>query len=205
MATLGTLRDELRNRKLVESATDFYSESELLDMVIEASREIAAAFRFPKKVATTTESAGTVAISLPAGGFDVVSVGLDGVSIPRVSYPYVKFMQGLVTETWPRGWNWDADRGGDIQVGPPAAAGDFDVLYMSDPYASTPVGGTQVWDGLYPGFHELVALRAAVKAFEQGFEFENSQYYFQRYAAMLQEFAQFLGSDVPRQLQAGGA
>lgn len=193
MATFSTLRDELRGRKIVEVSEDFYGDAMLLTMLVDASREIAGAMRFPRKTISNIVTAGTVSFSAPSGVRDVVSVSYGGVSLQPVSFQYVTFLQQLVSESWPRGWNWDAGRGGDIQVGPPAAAGTFTTLYIGDPYASTPTASTSVWDGLYEDFHELVLLRASVKAMEMGFEFSDAEWYAARYQSRLAEFGQFLG------------
>lgn len=203
--TLGEVRDELRERKLVEASTDFYSDHAVLDMVIDASREVAGAFRFPKVAGTVSVGAGSVSFAVPSGTRDVESVSFEGVSCPRVSLPYVVFLQKLLTESWPRGWNFDPSRGGTVvEVGPPTPVGEFRFLYVGPVYSGNPVAGTQVWDGLYPEFHDLVTLRAAVKSFEMGFEYENAQYYVQRYQMGMQEFSAFLGAAMPKHLMVEG-
>lgn len=204
MATLGTLRDELRNRKLVEASTDFYGDAALLEMIVAASREISGAFRFPRKTHSEALTAGTVSFSPQSGVRDIMSLTFAGVSLPKISYEYVLFMQALVSESWPRGWNWDPNRTGDVQLGPPTPAGTVVTHYIGDPYSGTPVAGTDVWGGMHKDFHELVLLRSAVKAFEMGMEYENSGYYYGRYNHVLAEFAQYMNQGIPMVLQAGG-
>lgn len=198
MATLGELREDLRATKLVEAPTDFYGDVTLLRWLEDASREIAAAFRFPRLDESQSVPAGTTEVGLSVTPLDVMSVSFDGIGLARRNFAYVRFYQQLLSERWPRAWYFEAFAGGPIQVGPANAnAGEYAVHFVGPAYASTVTGNTEVWDGLFENFHELVLLRAAVKAFEKGFEFDESMHYLARYQQQLQEFAQFMGISAP--------
>lgn len=202
--TLGEARDQLRDRKLVESSTDFYGNGTLLLMVTEASREVAAAFRFPKRTLSATINPGNVSITAPAGILDVEGVSYNGIGVSRRSFKHIKFFQSLPADHFFRGYHFDPGTKQvttpKILLGPPAAvSGVLDVEYVDDPYpVASPTAGTKIWDGLYPQFHELVVLRATVKSFEMGYEMEQAQYYLGRYAQILGEFTAFHGmTNVP--------
>lgn len=207
MATFDELRTKLRARVLNATSANYYDNTDLLGMLEDASREIAAAFRFPKAISSAIPLvAGDVDVSpLPSTLVDVESVNVGGLTLPKRAYPYVKMMQQIPQAKWPRGYFFDTHFGtaATLMIGPPSA-GSVNALveYVADPYAgATVTSATEVWSGAHENFHELVLLRGAVKSFELTFEMEDAQYYLGRYAQVLQEFAGFLGLPVPEQLK----
>jgi hypothetical protein len=66
---------------------------------------------------------------------------------------------------------------------------DYVVEY--DPSGETE--SSEPWGGLFRRYHELVAYRAAVKAFESSLEEDRAAYMQQRANQLLQSFALFLG------------
>ncbi len=201
MATLGALRTELRERKLVEASTDYYTDLTLLGIIEDSSREIAAAFRFPKITATISAgSAGSITLTKPSRLIDVESLAMGGLTVKRTTYPHVKFLQQLVASDWTRGYHFDPSAGGGFIAIGPATVGtpSYDLEYVADAYAAEPVTtSTDAWDGLFEEFHELIVLRGAMHAYEMGFEMDKAQYWFARYSQVLQEFAQFMGLERP--------
>lgn len=201
MATFGDLRTELRDFKLVEAATDYFEPDDLLTLLENAANEIASAFRFPKDAGTVTVSTSATSFTPPSGTRGIETVSFGGMKVARASHPLVLFLQEFAEEVWPRAWFWDASQEGDVEFGPPVSSGgDFSVRYVKQPHASAVTSSTTVWDGLFPGFHEVVLLRATVKAFEMSYEIENAQWNLQRYQMLLQEMATHAGMSVPTEL-----
>lgn len=211
MATFDVLRSKLRARVLNASSSNYYEDADLLGILDDASRELAAAFRFPRAVTSAIPlPVGAVAVpSLPTTLVDVETVNVGGLAVPKRSYAYVKMMQQLPQAKWPRGYFFDTHygAGATLMVGAPSLGGISAVVeYVDDPYGgATVVAGTEVWNGAHENFHELVLLRGAVKAFEMTFEMEDSSYYLQRYGMVLQEFANFLKMPVPARLQSAAS
>jgi len=199
MATLGDIRTKLRARVLNATSANYYDDTDLLGIVEDASREIAAGFRFPRVISSAIALvAGDIDVSpLPSTLVDVESVNVGGLTLPKRAYPYVKMLQQIPQAKWPRGYFFDTHFGtaATLMIGPPSAGAVNAVIeYVADPYdGATVTSVTTVWNGAHSNFHELVLLRSAVKSFELTFEMEDAQYYLGRYSEVLQEFASFLG------------
>jgi len=202
MATLGELADELRGQIVMDGSTDYHPDSQLLDMVTAASRELAAEFQFPRVELENTLSSGANRILTFGQPVEVLDVSVDGVSIRRAPLAAVRFQQARPAQRWPQVYFYDhAFRANEIPFGPALKqSSDALVRMIGDPYPSaTPTTDTDVWEGLYPGWHHLVLYRAAISAMQTEWGFEQAQYYTQQYAIRLQAFARFLG--VPMQAQ----
>ncbi len=202
MATIATVASDLRNRILAESDTAFYSTSTLEDMVLDASREVAGALRFPTNTVTGTLTAGSTTLTF-SWATDIESLSVNGVSVERVSRGLVESLKTLPSSAFVRGFYADARGLGsntstpdlDVVLAPSLTSnGSYVALVVEDPYKLTAVPNTtEIWKGLFPQFHDLAALRAAVKAFQQGFEFDNAQFYLGRYKDMLNDLASYVG------------
>lgn len=207
MASLGDIRDKLRHQVLNVSTASYYDSADLLEMVTDASREIAAAFRFPVRPVSGSLPAGTIAMDLPSGGLDVVRVSVGGLAVTPRSWSYVKFLQALPPAPFPRGYYFDMLQYGsgirNVQVGPPVlATSSYEALYVRDVYEDAVVvsTNTEVWMGEHESFHDLALLRGAVKAFDMKFELSDSAYYLSKYQQRTEEFAQYLGMAIPEAL-----
>lgn len=204
MATLGELRDDLRDRKLVEASEDYFTPEFLLEMLVEASKELAASFRFPKRTEDfSSQASGTKTLTVSETPLDVYRVLFNGVSAHRAGRQTLKFYQALSNEPHPRVWFFDPMEGGsDVLVGPGNKnVGDFSVEYLGPVYQSTPSASTQAWNGQFEPFHELISIRATMKAFEMSYEYEKVSHYAQRQNMLMTEFARHLGMQVPQEGQ----
>jgi hypothetical protein len=96
---------------------------------------------------------------------------------------------------FPRYYNTDPKRANaEVFIAPPAYKnGTITLEYIALDDSLSDTLGDQPWNGLFPGFHELVAYRAAIRAFEASLEDDRAQYMLQRSQGMLQAFALFLG------------
>ena len=191
--TFGEARDILRSDILAESATDYFSDAELLDFCYRAAREIGGALEFPRVSFSTSVAANANTVTIPSGVAVVneVTVG-PWVLAPA---PRSKIQQyRLNTMTIPRFYSFDRRLGGrTVQFAPAAPASTTAVIEYVDPYdTSAFTTATEIWNGEYPQFHELVTLRAAEKAFRASLEMDKAQAYAQLYQAQYQEFVAFL-------------
>lgn len=206
MATFGELRTRLRDTKLVEAPTDFYQESTLLEMLVNASREIAATFKFPRESYTDTTTAITDSTATMVKPIvEVLSVAVNGIPLRRVDWPTITFMLELPNTAFPRAWYHDPNAEGIavdtiVYFAPRASAlVDVRVHYVTEPYVDAngdrvePGSATDVWDGMHNEYHDLVLYRAVVDAIEMGAQFDDAAYYTQQYQAMIGEFAAHLG------------
>jgi hypothetical protein len=67
------------------------------------------------------------------------------------------------------------------------------VEYIVNYDSSSELESDEPWTGLFRRYHEVVAYRAAVKAFESSLEEERAAYMTQRAQQLMQSFALFLG------------
>jgi hypothetical protein len=110
-----------------------------------------------------------------------------------VPYQQIATYVDLTSVGQPRYYNWDPKRGGLVYFAPKAPrAGTIRFEYVTEYDASSALVTDQVWDGLFPAFHDLVVFRAGHKAFDASLEVERAQYWLQREQARSQEFAAFL-------------
>lgn len=193
MATFSELRTDLRDEILVEDDTGFYSDSGLLDYLVDASIELAAAGAFPTAVSTSTLSSGSGSLSAPSDILRVDAINAGGFDVSPASVSEVRLYQKIDGE--PRYYYWDEKRGGSVLFGPQAGSStSVTIEYVKDLTDTSYSASDTPWDGQMPQFHDVIKYYAAVKAFEQGFEYEKSQYWQQRFQSRLQAFSAFLGN-----------
>lgn len=194
--TFGEARDILRNDMLAEASTDYYDDADLLAFLGRAARELALTFGFPTAVDSVTVNTNDSTFQLPA---DAANVDLNEVSFGGfnlVLAPYRTILQYVdeVSTGFPRYYNFDPKRA-DLTVhfapkAPGAATVRFE--YVVDYDTSAVTASDDVWNGLFPAYHELVVMRAAVKAFDASLENERAQYWLQREQQKMQEFSTYL-------------
>lgn len=151
-----------------------------------ASVEIAAALGFPKAIHSgIVASANTfyeppVVLSLVGiegtllfGEFDLQSMPLRQVLAERA----------LRGSPIPKYFNYDAKRGSRIELSgsfPADTPIQFEFIQGLDPLALSP--GTEVWNGIAPDFHWVVAVRAAARLWSSTAElFGTANYYLKEY------------------------
>jgi hypothetical protein len=200
MATFATLRDRLRFQKIVEAATDYYTDEILLSMLVEASREIAGALMIPMLEYQGSLVAGATVIEVPNSPRKVEHVSINKSRVGRTSRSRVEFYQGLAVNNFPRGWTYDNRvNGSTVEFGPPLESdGECWVKYVGDYFAGgDPAATDSPWDGDFPEFEEAIVLLAASKAAEMGQEYDDAQHHLGRAQQVLALFAQDLGRPEP--------
>lgn len=193
--TFGDLLTDLRTRKLNESGTSYFSDSsDLLPMLAQAERAIAAAFGFPRSSASGNTMASVATITAPADLLAITPKGLslNGLVLRHLAFPELEFYKQQGTGV-PRYYSYDPAIGGNINLAPvPSGAFPYRLDYVVK-LAETRVSGATPWNGLFPQFHELISLYAAAQAYEKGAAgYEMAGYWVQRASLRMQDFAAFL-------------
>lgn len=222
MALVSDIVHRLRHQVLVDAGHDFHGDRVLTDMVLEAAREIAGMFNFPRSTLDIVRPAGSTYQVIEAGsGHSIaamLSVSAGGFLVPRGSEQDVQRYLQLPPSPFPRAWYMDNQSNGEFSTPPkvqvmwgPALSGDvlMKFVYSSDAYPSvtalassqTVPADAEVWGGLHREWHHVVLQRAAMKAFLKEQAVEQAKAYSELYQQSLQEFAGFLGVALP----AGGA
>lgn len=195
--TYAELRTILRRDLLAEASTDYWSDDDLLGFLKRAAMEVAHELSFPITTTTVAVNAGDVTFNIPSDAADaqVNDVSYGGFRLVLAPRAVVTEYQALDTLNFPRYYNVDPKQDpAVVRFAPPAPdAGSMMVDYVLE-YDNTEDGANdEPWDGLFRRYHELVAYRAAVKAFESSLEEERAAYMQQRSNQLFQSFALFLG------------
>lgn len=206
--TFAEARTILRNDVLAEASTDYYSDAVLLDYLARAAQELAAAFGFPTGVATVAVSANDASFTLPvdAANLDLNEIAYDGFALALVPYRTILQYRDQPSLGQPRYYNFDPKRGDFTVYLAPRAPRDADVHFeYIRQYGLAVDPADEVWDGLFPEYHELVVYRAGVKAFDASLENERAGYWLQKEQAKMQEFAAALNKTPLERLMGEGA
>jgi hypothetical protein len=195
------LRNLLRNDLLAESSTSYWSDDDLLNYLRRSAFEIAREYAFPTVVAFVSVPSGATSFTLPQGAsiIQLNEVSFSGFKLTAAPLSVISEYQAVSALQFPRYYNMDPKRLSlDVYIAPPThKAGVITLEYVAVDDSLNAVLGDEPWDGLFKGFHELVAYRAAVRAFEASLEDDRAQYMIQRSQGLMQAFALFLGkSDV---------
>ena len=194
--TFGEARTILRNDVLAEASQNYYPDADLLAFLVRAASELAAAFGFPTAIGTTAVIAGDTSFTLPAGALnvDLHEVSYDGFALELAPYRTIALYVSQPSVGQPRFYNFDSKRGNLTVYIAPAAPRNGNVVYeyVQTYDVSAVVAADDVWDGLFPAYHELVIFRAGVKAFDASLEVERAGYWLQREQQRSQEFSAFL-------------
>lgn len=200
----------LRRDLLAEVADDYWTDADLFQFLRRAATEVATELGFPTRVDDIAVAQGDTSFTLPADTaterFNEVSFGGFRLTYATDSMVSELAAQGAVGA--PRHYHVDPRRSGSMTVrfGPPApAAGTMrvDVVLAYD--GRNDEREDEPWLGTFPRFHELVAYRAAAKAFESSLENDRAQYMLQRSQGMFMSLAAMLGKTDVAQLMLGQA
>lgn len=210
MPTFGTLRTALRNEILQEASTAFFSDTQLLTFLSDASVELAAAASIPRVTYTTPAQlpVGAITVALPAGVSSVDRVVLTdyGLELSAAPYSAIRFFQALTGI--PRHFYVDLSASTpQLLIAPALAlASSASFSYVHDLSVEVYAQTDTPWDSTMGEWHDLIKIYAGVKAFEMSMEYgaqagEKPQYWVGRLRERLLEFGSFLGStDVERAL-----
>jgi len=191
--TFGEARTILRNDVLAEASTDYYSDADLLGYLQRSAKEIAMNFGFPTALGSVNVNADDFTFNLPsdAANIDLNEVSFDGFALTLAPRRRILGAVQQASLGLPRYYNWEPKRGGQVAFAPKAprdAVVSFEYVKEYTPGDEN----AEVWDGLFPAYHEVVVYRAAVKAFEASLEVDRSQYWLTREQNVSQEFSLFL-------------
>ena len=205
--TFGELRTILRNDMLAESSTDYFSDSELLDFLTRSAKEIAGALELFRGVDSITVASGATSAIVSADYVTMNQVLIGGYRLEAGDAGDVIEARSLAATSWPRYYMEDrrSDSNTTLLFGPAAPETATLTYQFVDNYdVSAATTATAVWSGQWDEFHELVALRAAVKAYRASLEHDLAQAYEQAYQMQLAEFASVLGGKdlATRQMEA---
>lgn len=201
----------LRERIVGETQPDFFGTVSLTNRLIEASIEIAAAFKFPQGIASILVPAGAKTLSPPT---DFLSTEIGQFMIGNyrakpTDWATVAFKQNTLPAGPVESYNWDHRRPGTIHFAPQSiveATANFEYtkrLYVSGGNYVAPTGPSEIWGTVltagnwttpvYPQYHHLVLFLAGVYAFDMSQEYDKSDYYRKAYREKIMDFGAFLG------------
>lgn len=206
MATFGELRTRLRNDILVEADTGFYSDADLLNLLVESSIEIAGMGGFPTEETSISVASGSTVAVLPS---DLSNVELREVTFNNFQLEFadtrkIRLYQGIGGAT--RYYHYSPRAEGSLDLAPAAHVSGSVVLdYVQDLSGVSYTSGDEPWGGVLPEWHDTILYMAGVKAFEKGFEYDKAQYWLQRLQLRLQPLAIYLGNENVLNVQVGGA
>jgi hypothetical protein len=181
--TFGNAELILREAFVGEKQTDFFSTTSLIARLIEASIEIAAAFKFPQDIASIAVPAGASEFNVPN---DMLSAEIGQLMLGTYrgrpsDWVTVQAKRQQLSAGSLDVYNWDSRRPGVIRFAPIAnvnVTANFEYtkrLYVNAgtyvaPGANSEIWGTILQTGnwvtpLYPQFHYVVIHRAAIRAF----------------------------------------
>lgn len=207
--TFGEARTILRNDILAEESTDYYSDADLLSFLARSAKELAMVFGFPTGVDSVSVTAGDGSFTLPsdAANVDLNEVSYDGFALALVPYRTILQYVDQSSVGQPRYYNFDPKRADlTVYIAPKVPRdGDVHFEYVQTYDVSSVDPADDVWDGLFPEYHELVIYRAGVKAFDASLENDKAGYWAQKEQAKAQEFSAFLNKVPLERLVGQGA
>jgi hypothetical protein len=196
--TYAQLLNILRRDLLAESSQDYWTDADLFTFLQRAATEVAHEMAFPTTIATIPVAGGATSFSLPGDSASAQfnEVTFNSFKLVLTPVAVIREYQGMTGIGFPRYYNVDPKRS-PLQVlmapAAPAGGGEITVEYIKNYRGESDIISDEPWEGLFPRFHELVAYKAAVKAFEASLEEDRAGYMAQRAQQMQQALALFLG------------
>jgi hypothetical protein len=195
--TYEQLRRILRHDLLAEVASDYWGDGDLLSYLRRAATEVAHELAFPVETFTVAVSADAGSFELPAGAavIQVGEVSYGGMRLDEAPPGVVEEYRANTHVGAPRYYSFDPKVDSrTVHFGPVAPdAGSFAVRFVQEYDAESDELDDEPWGGLFRRYHELLAYRAAVKAFEASLENDRAMYMLQRSQPIFMSFAIFLG------------
>lgn len=200
--TFAQVVDEVKRRKLNQLSNNFFSDTEVLEMSIDASTEIASIEGFPRRAEAVTINDGANTVPLRSDLLMLLEGQVTFESKMLRPVPYSELMSYVGRSDAPAVYHYDPKLGNTLMIAPRAnRQAVINYYYTALIYPTTrPAATTNVWNGLYSQFHDLVVLRTAIKAFDMAQDYDKSAVQIERYRGRLNEFELFLGNITPEEL-----
>jgi len=188
----------VRRDLLAEVSTDYWTDADLFGFLQRSATEVAYEMGFPTEVVSIPVPGGATQFSLPADAASpqLNEVSFNSLKLTLAPVAVIREFQGMPSLRFPRHYNTDPKRSPfSVLIAPPAPAGGGTVTveYIKSYRGTSDSLTDEPWGGLFPRFHEIVAYRAAAKAFDSSLEEDRASYMLQRAQGMQQAFALFLG------------
>lgn len=195
--TFNELEEIFELRVLSESYEGVLTNAEVLNLLTEASVEIASALEFPRDRVDLALTLGGAVVELPAdaGSVRIKQVLVDDWPLQPATFAKLRAARGL-PNPHPRFYFYSPSHGRQIELGPPPSQDvTVRVEYVKILDASSMTGSTEVWDGLFANFHHIVVYKAGVMLYEALNDYERASYFLQRFQGALQPLVNLLGVD----------
>lgn len=197
LVTYQQLLTVLRRDLLAEVSQAYWSDADLLTYLQRASTEVAHELSFPVAIDPVEVALGATSFTLPAtaAAVQLNAVSFRGMSLAQAPMAVVEEYRANTVLPNPRYYHHDPKVDPRaVRFGPPAPlSASFVVEYVAEYDGGEDGLESRPWGNLFPRYHELVAYRAAVKAFEASLENERAGYMMQRSQQLFASFAAFLG------------
>lgn len=183
----------IRREIIVEETEDAYTSAAIFEVTKMAAIEMAAGLDMPRAIdeaVAVTLDAGTLVA--PANCLRVHSIFIDGYDAePGELSDIYRYRLGASGPI--KFFNFDPRRGGAIQVAPLPPATTVATVEYTRAIAVPVDSNAEVWEGLLPQWHWLVAYRAAVRLMEMAERNDENAYWTQRYNEGVSALAATLG------------
>lgn len=190
--TFEQLREIVRRDIIADEFTDAFTDENIDEALWLASVEVAAAYDFPREIRSIALSAGASFIPLPERCLRVHTVMINGDDLRSVDIQQLIRLSGGVNRP-SRYFNFDPRRGYSLLISPNTTGGTAVVEFTQGIMKPDPIYLGEVWGGLLPHFHTVVAYRAAATLFQQDERENETEYWTNQYNLRAQELAAFLG------------
>jgi hypothetical protein len=190
--TFGELIAMVRREIIVDDYADAFTSDDIRDALWRASFEIAAAFDFPRAVATGSVSLASSSVAVPADCAKVHSLHINGDDARSVDLHYLQRM--LPGDPNPvKYFNFDPRRAAAILIAPRSPGGTFALEYTQTLTRPVSFDAGVPWNGVLSQFHPIIAYRAGVTLFQMDERENEVQHWQSEYQVRASELAAFLG------------
>lgn len=191
--THGDLETLIRREVIVDVTVDAYAPADIFEVTKLAAIEMAAGLDMPRDVAADVVVTADVGqLAAPEGCLRVQGVYIDGFDAEPAELREV-FGYRLGAGGPIKFFNFDPRRGAAIEIAPLPSVTTTAVIEYTRALADPADNTAEVWEGLLPQWHWLVAYRAAIRLFEMAERNEENTYWVQRYNEGVSALAATLG------------
>lgn len=195
--TFDTAAIRWRNDVLVDDSSDWYANSDGLNLLRAAAVQISDGLRLLRGQESRPLQDGDMSVAAPSDMLAVqpLALSIGGSALSPAAIDTVRSKQMMGPSRYPRYYHYDPGDGSElIEFGPALKGNATALLRYHRRYDEGGISASdEIWEGAYPAFHHLVILLAGVTTY-QGLElYERANYFAQRFNEELQKFAAVLG------------